>query len=113
MGKETEKLKLLLQNKFKIGHASFLLGLVSALIYLGVDIGTAQEKIKNLQQSTEETKSNIRDIDNEITSIGLFNSKEHNDLTNDIILIHERIETLRKQIDTIETSLSKHGRKRK
>lgn len=114
MGKDTERLKLLFQNKSKLGLGSFALALVSALVYLGVDIGAAQEKIKHLQDFSEETKSNIRDIDNEINSLGLFNSKEHNDLTNDIILIHERIETLRKQLDSLEIKLSKeHGRQRR
>jgi len=115
MGRETEKLKLLFQNKTKIGAGSFALALVSALVYLGVDIGESQEKIKSLESFSIETKASIRDIDNEINSLGLFNSKEHNDLTNDIILIHERIEVLRKQLDTIETRISKehHTRKRR
>lgn len=102
MGKETEKLKLLFQGKSKFVNGSFALALVSALVYLGVDIGTAQEKIENLEEFTVETKADIRNIDNEINALGLFNSKEHNDLTNDIILIHERIEVLKKQIDAIE-----------
>ena len=115
MGKETERIKLFYQKQGKlIAFSGLVLSLVSALVYLGVSVGTAQEKIENIESIAIEAKSNIRDIDNEINSFGLYNSKEHNDLTNDIILIHERIEVLRKQIDLIESRLSRqYTRKRK
>ena len=115
MGKETEALKLFYQKQSKnIGFGGLLLSILSALVYLGVDIGESQEKIKNLESQAIEAKSDIRDIDNEINALGIFNSKEHNDLTNDIILIHERIEVLRKQLDGLEMKIRyEHRRKRK
>jgi len=112
MGKETERVKIFYQKQGKlIAFIALVLSLVSSLVYLGISIGTAQEKIENLQYFKAETKADIRDIDNEIDALGLFNSKEHNDLTNDIILLHERISVLRKQFDSLEKRI--HAQKRK
>ena len=103
MSVETEKLKLFYQKQSKlIGFVGLILSLVSTLVYLGISIGEQTEKIETLQSLSIETKANIRDIDNEISAMGVLNSEEHNDFTNNIILIQERLEVLRKQLETLE-----------
>ena len=115
MGKETDKIRLVYQKQSKlIGFIGLILSLVSTLVYLGISVGESKGKIENLESFAVETKADIRNIDNEINAMSLINSRELNDLTNDIILINATLSALRDRLNVMEKRIhSKHKGRRK